>query len=169
MGVMGAMSAEVEERGEVREAPTLVGQVLTARQMRALDALFAGKSKREAAEAAGVNPTTISRWLKVPAFAITLNHEIREANRMNSMRTARTIGLALELLARVIESDLHASLKIQAASVILQHHPEIVYGPTDEKAWVRRAVLDELSGGLLRALPPAEGGTQLGLWKENEE
>ncbi len=137
---------------------------LSPKQVRALEALFAGKTKQEAAAAAGVHPYTITRWLKLPAFSITLSHEIREANRMNSMRTVRTVGLALEVLARVIESDLHPSLKIQAANVILQHHPEIVYGPTERKSWEHQALIDELTGGLLDALPVKEdGGVQLRL------
>jgi hypothetical protein len=138
---------------------------LSARQMHALEALLAGKSKREAAAEVGVHPKTISRWLKQPPFAIALNREVREALRLNSLRTARTLGLALELLGRIIESDLHPRLKLQAAAVILQHHPEVTYGPLDEQGWERQALLDQLAGSLLDPLSaPEQEQRQLGLF-----
>lgn len=45
---------------------------LTARQRLALDALLAGGSRAEAADAAGVRPEQVSRWQRHPAFAYAL-------------------------------------------------------------------------------------------------
>ena len=52
---------------------------LTPRQEIALEALLGGLTVKEAAQAAGVTPTTVRYWLKQPAFQEALREASTEA------------------------------------------------------------------------------------------
>ena len=65
---------------------------LTEQQLTCIEALLAGSTKREAAEAVSVSPSTLSQWLQEPGFIAQLNArraELHEANteRLRSMAT----------------------------------------------------------------------------------
>jgi transposase-like protein len=59
---------------------------LSGAQEKAIEALLAGKSVTEAAIAAGVDRTTVHRWLKDVRFEVALGRarrELREARKAN--------------------------------------------------------------------------------------
>jgi hypothetical protein len=92
----------------------------------ALKALVEGKQKQEAAEAAGVHPNTVERWMRLPAFQVQLNRQVKELLQITSYQTARAVGEAMRVLSWILEADLPARVKLQAAEIVLQHRPEIV-------------------------------------------
>lgn len=91
---------------------------LTPKQYKAIIALISEDTHQEAAEAAGISPSTLRRWQKQPAFRA----EYR-AERRRLMETA--VGLlqskamaAVEALERNLNCGV-ASVEVRAASAIL--------------------------------------------------
>lgn len=78
---------------------------ISAPQRRAIEAMLPGKSLTDAAKAAGVNRSTLWRWLNKDAeFQSALNSYKREAFDQLSMRTTALASLAIS----AVESALRA-------------------------------------------------------------
>ncbi len=115
---------------------------LSTKQVLVLNALLAGKLKREAAEMAGVTPRTVSRWMQLPVFRAALNREAAELSMVTSYLSARAVVKALEQLIALLEGDSKETLKVKAAIGVLQHHPAVWLGPIDAEV-VKRRMRDE--------------------------
>jgi hypothetical protein len=87
---------------------------LDERQLRALDVLCAGGTHQEAADAAGVDRVTVSRWnTRHPGFVAERNFRRMEHAQASRARLLNGIGAAADLLAaRVDEGDVSAAIAL---------------------------------------------------------
>jgi len=85
----------------------------------ALEALTNGSTVTKAAEAAGVNRSTVHRWLKeFPEFREKLAISQEEIRRENKFRSHRIFAMGLDALERALKSDNLMMTKIAAMKVI---------------------------------------------------
>lgn len=121
---------------------------LNANQERAIVALINETSVARAAEVAGINQTTLHRWLKDDAFSTAYRHARREAFNQAIALTQRYSPLAVNTLAQVMmdQTASHAS-KVAAASAMLKFGREGIE-------------LDDLAGRV-ESLEQALGGDRL--------
>jgi transposase-like protein len=91
---------------------------LSPKQYKAIAALLSEDTIEEAAETAGVNPTTLHRWLKQSAFQAEYRAERRRfmERAVGALQAAST--KAVEALVRNLDSGV-ASVEVRAASAIL--------------------------------------------------
>lgn len=98
----------------------MTSDALTERQHVALRCLVAGESKGDAAKAAGVHPSTLSRWLRLDAFSDALAGERFSATAHARMRLALSMTEAVDVLAEIAsDPTASASARLRAACAIL--------------------------------------------------
>lgn len=97
---------------------------LSVRQQKAIMALLAKPSVLAAAEAAGVSPKTLYRYLAEPAFRAALEAAQDEALQMLSGQLVTFLGMGLDALARALQSE-DSRIAVQAAAVVLRHFVEL--------------------------------------------
>jgi hypothetical protein len=94
-------------------APAPVRGELSVPQQRALAVLIEGKALKEAAEGAGVNRSTLYRWIRQDAaFAAAYNAWQQEAAESARARMHASIHLAVERVIRCMENDQDLSFKV---------------------------------------------------------
>jgi AcrR family transcriptional regulator len=97
---------------------------LPANQSAALNALLAGSTIRDAADAVGVNESTVFRWLKSDEFSTALRAQSADAIRRASWRLAGAIDEAITVLLDVATGRIvgrGASTRVRAADLLLGH------------------------------------------------
>lgn len=97
------------------------GQVLTARQQRAIDALLTSKDVKAAAAAAGVGYKTLRRWLELPPFRAALREAVTALTDQTIRRLADLASTAVETLSTAMTSADKDSVKVSAANAVLTH------------------------------------------------
>ena len=94
---------------------------VTAKQERAIAALLAKPTIEAAAEALGINPVTVHRWLAEPAFTEAYRAARRAAVQQAVTRLQQVSGGAVAVLVQVMaDKDNPASTRVSAAKTVLE-------------------------------------------------
>jgi transcriptional regulator with XRE-family HTH domain len=94
---------------------------LTNTQERAITALLTEKTQAEAAAKAGVNESTVSRWLREPAFAEALQQARRDLVSVAIGRLQEAAATAVTTLKEIAEDKAQlGSARVSAAKTILE-------------------------------------------------
>jgi len=92
----------------------------TSRKQRAIIALLQCPTKEKAAEAAGVHPSTLRRWLQQPDFREDLRQAGREAHSQSMRRLQHAAQPAVTMLLRIMtDTTTPASVRVRAIATIL--------------------------------------------------
>ena len=98
------------------------GQKLGHKKEAAISALLTQRNVDEAAQAAGVGPTTLWRWLKLPEFQAEYRRARRDAFPQSIARLQQgTTAAATTLLKMMIEPGTPPSVRVRAAEAIFNH------------------------------------------------
>ena len=93
---------------------------LTAKQIKAMEALVVGASIQDAALAAGVNRKTIGRWLQDATFWKLYQVNSRRVLELAARRLTGKLDAAVGLLSSVIDDDeAPAAVRLRAASQVI--------------------------------------------------
>ena len=106
---------------DIRRGPDL----LTARQLRAVDLLMAGATVTGAAEALHVTRRTVQRWLTEGNFAEALEHAQGAAMSTAARRLAGKLDRAAELVVRMAESAEDEPVRLKAALSIVDMYARL--------------------------------------------
>lgn len=99
----------------------MAGNVLTARQRKALTALLAGATVAGAAEAAGVDPRTVTRWRESEAFRAALADGQAEMLASTVRALATVARAAVGVLGRtLLDESARPADKLRAAAIVLE-------------------------------------------------
>jgi phage terminase small subunit len=99
-----------------------LGENVTPRQRKAIEALVLTGSKTDAAERAGVRRVTVYRWLRQPAFLAELERATSEAMDALSLALVGVGDLAIKTLeGGMAAGDASWSVRVRAADVALRH------------------------------------------------
>lgn len=103
-------AAKIEEVQKSQEFE----ETLTPSQLKAIEALLSGSSLVDAAACAGVDRSTLSRWLKTDFdFQAELNRGRADIQRTYRTRLEAMVSKAMETVSKAIESgDVKASFEI---------------------------------------------------------
>ncbi len=96
---------------------------MTPKQERAIAALLGHPSIEAAAEALGINPATVHRWLQEPAFEAAYRAARRAAVGQAIARLQHISGKAVDALLEVIDTEYTpapAAVRVSAAKAILE-------------------------------------------------
>lgn len=104
-------------KGQLRLPPL----PLTPGQSRALDALLAHETQREAATAANVSERSLRRWLSQATFKAELARRGREALAMATLRLKRGALASARSLCAMAEGEVEASgARVAAARAVVE-------------------------------------------------
>lgn len=93
---------------------------LTAKQVKAMEALLDGANVQGAADAAGVNRKTITRWLQDKVFWKLYQVNSRASLELAARRLAGNLDGAVELLTSVMDDeDAPAGVRLRAAQQVI--------------------------------------------------
>jgi hypothetical protein len=128
-------SNETRQIATLSLTPGMLPETLSPAQGQALTALLAGRTMTSAAQAAGVNRTTVWRWLNEdPDFIAFYNSARVEMadSAMQSLRllSANAVVTFRRLLSRRTVPD---AVKLAAAATVLKLASIPIEGPTDPK------------------------------------
>lgn len=101
---------------------------LTAKHVRAIDALLAGQTRASAAAAAGVTERTLDRWrAELPEFADELARRSSATLRDAALRLKGTIDDAVDVLREVMTSaDSRPAVRLRAAQVVIESSLKLI-------------------------------------------
>src|SRR5688572_3216352 len=95
-------------------------------QQLALTSLLAGKNVEEASQAAGVDPRTLNRWMKEPAFKTELDEGQAEMTRMALRRLAGLLEKSVtELESLLNNANLKPDERLRVIRTILNGYARI--------------------------------------------
>ena len=113
---------------------------ITTQQEAVILALLAGSTQKEAAEAAGVAPETVSRWVNNDAvFIAEMNSRRQDLWRAHRDALRGLVAQAVEVVGDLLESP-SERVRLQSATAILRTARDITpSGPTtpEEVAYLR--------------------------------
>lgn len=93
---------------------------LTAKQLKALEALLDGANVQDAASAAGVNRKTVARWLQEPAYWKLYQVNSRRGLELAARRLTGKLDMAVDMVASVMEDDeAPAGVRLRAAQQVI--------------------------------------------------
>jgi transposase len=95
-------------------------KVITVQQQKAITALLSERNKRDAAKTAGVSEKTLYTWLNEPAFRGALRDAEKAILDDVTRRLSAGQRLALDALAKLIQSARHESTKLRASVAWLE-------------------------------------------------
>jgi hypothetical protein len=95
------------------------GKRLPQRQSQAIAALLTESTHKAAAAKVGVTPTTLSRWLNLPAFQAALRHAHRELLKVSLSRAQAASGVAVDALVAITRGGRREGDRIRAAVALL--------------------------------------------------
>lgn len=78
---------------------------LSPSKWKALEALLVGNTTTEAASIAGVDRSTVHRWLREPVFLASYNGRMAETRESTRAKLDRLHGKALETVERALDRD----------------------------------------------------------------
>ncbi len=94
---------------------------LTAKQVKALEALLDGANVQDAASAAGVNRKTVARWLQEPAYWKLYQVNSRRGLELAARRLTGKLDMAVDMVASVMEDDeAPAGVRLRAAQQVIE-------------------------------------------------
>lgn len=95
---------------------------LRANQRKAIEALLNGLTKGQAATAAGVQPTTLSRWLAEPEFRHVLTTLSDQALKDAAVRLKANLDTAVSVFHDTMTNDdIAPGVKLRAADMAATH------------------------------------------------
>lgn len=96
---------------------------MTGKQTAALTVLLTGKTKTEAAAAAGVAPSSLRRWLaEDTAFKAAYQHGLDELLQDAATKAKAATGQAVDVLASIMaDTGEQSGPRIQAADKLIGH------------------------------------------------
>lgn len=95
---------------------------LSAKQLKAVDALMQGMSCKEAGLAAGVSDSTVDTWLKLPNFKAAIAAAKSEAFREAARKLSFSSKIAVDTLVEVCgDKEFPGSVRVRAAESILSN------------------------------------------------
>ena len=133
---------------------------LSPAQSIAIESLDTGASHCEAAEAASVSRTTVSRWAtNHPAFVAELNRRKSDRADRNAQRIDDLILMSIETVARAVE-DGDSSIAMAVLKQLGVNSITALHGPTDAESFIeeRRLALTSFPGQTA-AMDELEGKT----------
>ena len=92
---------------------------LTEQQLTCIEYMLTGQTKRQAAEAVGVNASTLSAWLQEPAFVAQLNARRKDLHHANTERLRDMASRAIDVIEQTLESE-NEAVRLRAASQVLK-------------------------------------------------
>jgi len=93
---------------------------LTAKQVRAMEALLEGANIQDAAERAGVNRKTVTRWLQDAMFWTVYQANSRTSLELAARRMTGKLDMAVDMVASVMEDDeAPAGVRLRAAQQVI--------------------------------------------------
>jgi hypothetical protein len=92
----------------------------TEKQLIAISVLARGKNQARASEAANVDPATVHRWMKSPAFLAALDQERTAVRAEARMVLTASVGKAVDTLLDVMENAERDRDRMDAAKLIMQ-------------------------------------------------
>jgi transposase len=95
-------------------------KVITVQQQKAITALLSERNKRDAAKTAGVSEKTLYTWLNDKDFRAALRDAEKAILDDVTRRLSAGQRLALDALAKLIQSARHESTKLRAAVAWLE-------------------------------------------------
>jgi len=122
---------------------------ITPQQETVILELIAGKTQKEAAEAAGVAPETVSRWIKRnPVFVAALNARRKDLWDAHREKLRAQVRDAVDVMGDLLKSN-NERVRLQAATAILRTASDLApSGETDpekvQKAWVEAEMWAEV-------------------------
>lgn len=112
---------------------------ITPQQEAVILALLEGKTQKEAAEAAGVAPETVSRWMKRDAvFVATLNARRKDLWNAHREKLRAQVREAVTVMGDLLKSE-NERVRLQAATAILRTASDLAPGGETEPEKVRKA------------------------------
>jgi transposase-like protein len=94
--------------------------VLSEVQNRAVELLASGVSYRSVCDRLGIDPSTLSRWQKLPTFRAAINKILHESRDAVSRRMVHASGVALQTLIEIcLKTEASDRDRIAAANSIL--------------------------------------------------
>lgn len=104
---------------------------LSPRQQIAIDVLAAGRTQKEAADAADVTRETVNRWKRVPAFTAALNARLAEHRRANGIKAMSVTTRAIEVIEEAIDGGDVRAARDWIRLVGVDRIADTEIGPTD--------------------------------------
>jgi transposase-like protein len=87
----------------------------------AIAALLSGKSQAEAARVAGVDPSTLKRWMRLPEFDDAYLKARRDVLSATNARLQQSAGAAAAVLLRLmVDPQTPASIRARTAQCVLE-------------------------------------------------
>lgn len=149
---------------------------LTAKQLVAIDCLLMGKTDREAAEVAGVNRVTITKWrLYDPYFQAELNRRRAEIWNAAVDRLRNLILKALDVVEKSLDQgDVKTALEIVKMSGLDMTKPggdlgTYGIGPTEAEEIVEELVTAEKRKAWLKPIYAPSEREKMDFWSRLEE
>lgn len=100
-------------------------KTVTPRQRLAIEALALGQDVMDAAQAAGVNRSTLYRWRRDPVFAAELRRIDAEALEQLGRGLMALSAPALEALKRALAEGQPMAIRLRAAQLICERGPAL--------------------------------------------
>jgi len=98
------------------------GEELASKQESAIVALLSSKNVEEAARVVDVDPRTIYRWLKEPAFNAAYREAKRASFSQGIARLQQMTSAAVSTIGRImVDPNTPASTRLRAADSIISH------------------------------------------------
>jgi hypothetical protein len=122
---------------------------LTPKQEKAIESLLTHPTMEEAAQSAGVNRTTIFRWLQQKDFQTAYTKARRESVKHAIARLQNRTGEAVEVLAEIMnDSTANPFARVAAAKTIIEHSVKSVeVEEMAERIQELEALYGRLAGG----------------------
>jgi hypothetical protein len=103
------------------------GSILGRKQEEAIAALLTKRNVEEAAQAAGISPRTLMRWLKIPEFQKAYREARRQAFGQSIARLQQATSAAAATLMKImVDPTAPASVRVRAADSIFNHSAKAI-------------------------------------------
>jgi hypothetical protein len=103
------------------------GSILGRKQEEAIAALLTKRNVEEAAQAAGISPRTLMRWLKIAEFQKAYREARRQAFGQSIARLQQATSAAAATLMKImVDPTAPASVRVRAADSIFNHSAKAI-------------------------------------------
>ena len=132
-----------------------MGDRLTPRQMRAVEALLSGASQTEAARIVGVSRRTVYAWSQGEQFREVLRSATRDAMADATRQLTAATGPAIATLRDMVDEGHSAALRLRAAHEILSAWPALakVYDLAEQISEIDRTLKEAIADGKISRKP----------------
>lgn len=127
----------------VDREPFFLVKTLSGKQRKAIAALVSGMTQQQAAEAAGVHETTLSRWMQEPEFRAALDTAGERIVDAAGRQLLAFVELAIKVIVDVMnDQDESGATRVRAALAILDKAAEFrALGQLTERIeWIEKSI-----------------------------